>query len=608
MPKKSQSSPIIRESKNDYRSFLQDNLLNNVYTSWLINKEDQLFTEFDNKIYWCKVDNHKINKDLSKVEAPRVDNTGFNLDLFMIFCRNCKVTEIGNFTIQFLYFQRDSITQESFYFTSIKNKNNKIKLPISPKSLASSTEFKATIMGSLPGAIFLGNTNQLNQIFKDKAHDLKNIETIPYVGYCKENKAYIFEKYAVKLGQIYPIHDEGYFQLPNNLNIKSTLALNFTHHIEYKNEWLQDFIITFGHKGIIALAFWVGTLFVQQIREREHPWPFLTITGQAGAGKSFLIEFLWKLFGRNQYEGENPSSGSHSARSRYLMQVSNLPIVFIEGDIDDPYSNQTLKGFNVEVLKALFDGNSPRITAKKTTDNTINSQPFRGGLVISQNRRVEGSEAIESRLIDLHFDRSHHTQDSYLSANKLSRLTVQELSGFLFYVLKNEELALQIIDKDFSFYRDSLKQTLQNNSYNRIEVTHALILCCLKFLGKILPLESAYLSFTEAFIHKIALHKTKEIIREPMHITQFWDVYEYLSNNASMSFNHAKDPNQIAINMNEFYRLASQFSQSLEDIKFIQKSLNQSIKHKFIEAKTIRSAITNKTLRCYIFEKGTERL
>lgn len=597
-----------------YKNIIKDDLLNAAYSLWIESHDDQLFFEHKQKTYWYEIDTYKLNQELTnnkKKSEPRIDSTGFNFDDFITFSRYCKISEIGNFIIDFLYFQRDSITEESFYFCQISNQYSTTKIAITPKALASNSDFKPTIMSVLSGAIFTGNTIQLNSIFKEKTQGLKSIETIPYIGYNKKREAYIYEEYAVKNGVIYEKNDNGYFELSNHLNIKSTLNIpSFEPSIFYKNQWLDDFLITFEEKGLIALCFWVGSLFIEQIRDKGHPWPFLTITGQAGAGKSFLIEFLWKLFGRDQYEGENPSSASASARSRYLLQVSNLPVVFIEGDIDDPNNPSTYKqkGFNFEELKAMFNGRSPRMTAYKTTDNTINNQGFKGGLVISQNKAIEGSEAIESRLIDLYFDKSHHTKKSYLSANKLSQLDTKEVSGFLFHALKQEKRALEIIDQDFATFRLSINQTLGKSSNSRIETTHGLMLSYLKFLGEILPISQETLRSTSDLIHELSLNKTQNTTKEPSCVSQFWDVYEYLFNNAHQKFNHTKNPTQIAICLNDFYPLATRHLQDLPDIKQLQKILHLSTRHKFVAYKPMRSAISGKTSRCYIFEKGNEDL
>ncbi len=593
---------------DSYRHAIKNDLLDKAYSAWLKEPNDQLYIEHNKHTYWCKINNTKLNQELNKPvnEDKRIDSTGFDIDEFMAFSRYCAIAEIGNFTIKFLYFQRDSITEDSYYFSKISNSNSAIKIAISPKSLASASEFKPTTMSVLAGAIFTGETYQLNTIFKDKAQDIKSVETIPYIGYNKLWKTYVYNQYAVHNGVVYPKNKDGYFEIKNHLNIKSTLELSdFDHNIEYINNWLDDYLISFGEKGLVALAFWVGTLFVEQIRESGHPWPFLTITGKAGAGKSFLITFLWMLFGRDQAEGENPSTASEAGGSRYLVQVSNLPVVYIEGDINHPNKSgmPRQQATNFEALKPLFNGRSPRMTAPKTNDNKINSQPFKGGLVISQNEPVTGSEAIESRLVDLYFDKSHHTQDSALAVDRLSRLKTHEVSGFLFHALKHEAQAINIVEKDFIYYRNYVQSHLKEFSNSRIETTHGLILCYLHFLKILLPIPPEFIDSTQELILEMALNKVQKTEREPEDISQFWDVYEYFTDRISKRINHSKDPNCIAIYLQEFYQLAHQFNQELTDIKRLQKLLTQSVRHPFIDFKPMRSAITGKTLRCYIFKK-----
>src|SRR5690606_33234996 len=97
-------------------------------------------------------------------------------------------------------------------------------------------------------------------------------------------------------------------------------------------------------------AFWLGSLFAEQIRANQKSFPFLEIVGEAGAGKSTLIEFLWKLCGRRDYEGFDPSKATLAARARNFSQVSNLPVVLIESDRDQDQGAKQ-KQFDWDELK-----------------------------------------------------------------------------------------------------------------------------------------------------------------------------------------------------------------------------------------------------------------
>ncbi|MFP3595064.1 hypothetical protein, partial [Chryseobacterium sp. SIMBA_038] len=63
--------------------------------------------------------------------------------------------------------------------------------------------------------------------------------------------------------------------------------------------WFSDFFAVHHLNGLAALSWWTATLFVQQIRSKQESWPFLELTGDAGAGKSSLLRFLWRLLGRS---------------------------------------------------------------------------------------------------------------------------------------------------------------------------------------------------------------------------------------------------------------------------------------------------------------------
>jgi len=66
------------------------------------------------------------------------------------------------------------------------------------------------------------------------------------------------------------------------------------------------------------------------VRITDKSYPFLELIGEAGSGKSTLIEFLWKLLGRDDYEGTDPTKSTLAGRTRTFGQVGNLPMVLIE--------------------------------------------------------------------------------------------------------------------------------------------------------------------------------------------------------------------------------------------------------------------------------------
>ncbi|OYQ75956.1 hypothetical protein [Wohlfahrtiimonas chitiniclastica] len=548
------------------------------------------------KSYWCTVDDTKLQINDSTIELST-------------FAKHIALAEIANCSITILYSQVESGSEECIYYLEIaQSKTKRAKSAFTAKQLASKSDFKQKIMATLSGAIYTGNTEQLNSIFLDQAPLAKTVKTIPYIGYFTDIQAYIYNDYAVYQGEIYQKNTDDFFVLPH-CYVKSTFDLsNFDPSIDYKNEWLEVFIEVFGDKGLVALSYWMLSLFAEQIRYKYGMFPFLEVTGDAGAGKSLLIEFLWALVGRSSYEGINPTTSTRVGRSRTLAQVSNLPVVFIEGDINDPNSSNKhkQKTFSPEELKPLFNGRSPRTKANKDHTNITDDEPFKGSVVISQNQKVSGSEAILSRLVYLHFDRSQHSAQSREAASYLARLSVEEVSGFLFYVLKNEQLIMDIVDRTFQSNRDHI-MALPNVKMERIGSTHGLMLSGLQALSEILPITDNTKQKVMNFIDQIAIERERDLVSDHPALDQFWDVYDYFESlvqpNQPYSLNHSPNEDEIAIHLNEFFPHAKLNHQALEDIKLIKKIIKTSMRHPFIAVKTVRSLIASKPMHCYIFKK-----
>lgn len=79
------------------------------------------------------------------------------------------------------------------------------------------------------------------------------------------------------------------------------------------------------------------------------------MTGEAGAGKSALLMFLWRLFGLPDEEGKDLSKMSKAGLRRWMDQISGMPLLLLEADRSDN-DRGAAKAYDWGELKPLFSG------------------------------------------------------------------------------------------------------------------------------------------------------------------------------------------------------------------------------------------------------------
>ncbi|AOE85860.1 toprim domain-containing protein [Pseudomonas sp. TCU-HL1] len=604
---------------------------------------------FGQRLYWFKLDLEKFNKAVQALESSdhHDDQLLNNRQMREKALRQSGcVTEIANCYPEALYFQRNEITDESWYYFRVDFPHDgpSVKNTFTGAQVAAASEFKKRLLSMAAGAVFTGSGQQLDKIMKDQLYGLKTVETIDYVGYSKEHGCYVFGDVAVRNGVVNQVNAEDFFEF-GKLRLKS-LQKSIVIRPErdskrYDDTWLRLLWTCFGAQGVVALTFFFASLFAEQIRERWQSFPFLEVTGEAGAGKTTLLTFLWKLLGRAGYEGFDPSKSSTAGRSRLMGQVAGMPVVLIEGDRNEP-DRAHQKSFDFDELKDFFGGGTLRTRGMKTSGNETYEPPFRGTIVISQNAAVSASEAILTRIAKLHFQRFTATTESREAADNLNALDGARLSHFLLHAVKQEAAVLNRLAERIPEHEARLRRlhthcvvcgepysssddqaacshcgnTLRGQiRVERIIKNHAQLLAALDCLRLVVQLSDHHVSDTQRCIVQMALERQAAISADHPAVAEFWEVFEYLESlDDGPVVNHSKNPDLIAINLNEFVQRASEHRQQLADVGTLRDVLRNSQSHKFLGAsKAVDSAVRSHhalrnpmlarpgTVKCWIF-------
>ncbi|AWY44500.1 bifunctional DNA primase/helicase [Pseudomonas putida] len=572
---------------------------------------------FDSRLYWWKLDISKFNSAMQALDASdnhedqQLNDKGRRAKaLRMSGC----VVEIANCYPKALYFQRNEITDESWYFFRVDfpHDGGSVKNTFTGGQVAAASEFKKRLLGMGAGAVFTGSGQQLDKIMKDQLFGIKTVQTIDYVGYSREYGCYVFNDIAVKEGQLITINEEEFFEM-GKLKLKSLqkgvkIALQKDAK-DYDQRWLDLLWQCFGAQGTVALTFWFGSLFAEQIRARYQSFPFLEATGEAGAGKTTLLTLLWKLLGREGYEGFDPSKSTKAGRSRLMGQISGMPVVLLESDRSGD-DRAHAKTFEWDELKDYYGGGTLATKGVKTAGNETYEPPFRATIAISQNAPVVASEAIMTRIVKLHFVRPTVTAESRAAADLLNSLEGSKLSNFLLQAVRKESDVMELFAQRMPGYEAKLR-TLHSHCFGcetpfkdeqnacghcgnnlrgyirveRINKNHAQLLALLDCLRLIVPLSDAQISHTRTQIIRMAIERQASISSDHPVVAEFWEVYEYLEGLDADGpvVNHSKKDHTIAINLNDFVKCAAEHRQKVADISELRDRLKDSRSRKLIE-------------------------
>ncbi len=568
---------------------------------------------FASRLYWFKFDLVRFDRKMQELENPK-DQEDITLTdrqkRDKALRDSASVVRIANCYFQALYNMRNEQTDEAWYYFRIERPGKPVtKSTFTAAQLASAPEFTKRLLNVSNGGWYTGSASQLIRLLEPQMDDLKQVNTIDWIGYSKEHKTYVFNDIAISQGNVYKLNEEDFFDV-GPLSIKSqsmspNLVIN-TDLNAYNDRWFETFWKCFGVRGTVVLVWWLACLHAEQIRQLQKTLCFLELVGEGGSGKSTLIEFLWKLSGRIEYEGFDPTKGTAAGRARNFSQVANLPVVLIESEREQQ-DGAPVKHYDWDEIKTTYNGRSVRSTGVKNNGNETREPPFRAGVMIAQNNAVTASNPILTRIAQVLLNSEHHTPETKLHAEELECMPMEKVSGFMIKALQKEDEILRLLEEKTRGYEQELLAMPEIRTV-RIAKNHAQLRSITDALALVVPLGAERLALVHQELCRMAVQRQETINADHKVVREFWDLYEFLDDEGD-GLNHSRNKGQIAVNLNEFVKKAvnerQQMPAALSELKRLLKT---SKSPKFIEAnKPINSGrkegeFIGKTVRCWIFQ------
>ncbi|MDD2464114.1 MAG: toprim domain-containing protein [Desulfobulbus sp.] len=299
------------------------------------------------------------------------------------------------------------------------------------------------------------------------------VQQLTVIGYQTENAAYVFPRWGVDTGgQLLHPDKRGHFRIGHNRFFRPP-AHGETKAITPESitpKQVQDVFHgireAWGLNGVAAFSWALAGWFVNQIKEEESFFPFISLWGDPAAGKSALVVLLNNIQGR---EGEGlPISQLNSKKGmvRTIGQVSGMFTPLLE----DNERNE--KGFDYSMLLTGFNRGPLQVQAAFSADLQTKESPFLGALMFVQNVEPFSSKAERQRVISLQFKAEDLTDTSRAAYEKLMGTGKKVLAGVMQQVLLNRSHFESAWQREYSTARSDLAPMIER----RVLDNHALIL------------------------------------------------------------------------------------------------------------------------------------
>jgi hypothetical protein len=540
-----------------------------------------------NRMFWCRV---KLDED----GKPQIDTP-----------------EICNCAWRILYREYDPVEDQATFFLQIDFPfgDETVRARFSAAAVTNAAEFKKRLM-TFAGS-WSGTTEQLDLIVKAQTRQLKKIEPVKVLGYSRKHAAWLLGDIAVHKGRVVEPNAEEYFEF-GKLSAKLAsperpLEIHYDPD-RVATEWLDDLWTAYGPRGVVVLAFFMMSLFAVQIRKTQDSLGFLEITGLPGAGKSTLVESLWRLFGRIDHEGTDPVKTSAAGLARELVKFSNLPIGLIESGREDDRNHS--KKFDPNELLVLFNGRSPRTIGRRSGGYETDSQPFQGALYLMQNERISAIPAVLERLMSLNFDKSHFSEAGREAASRFKQRPLADLSGTIVHVVRKEENYLKTHHERLGHHLKDMPRRVDGLENDRVILNHSQLAAAIDTLPVLFPnTRTEWLAEAVKLVDAMAIDRQQSTGGDHPIVAAFWENVEHLLNRENVgdhelgkSINHSRKPDEkIAINLPDYEARCRNAGLSPPNIDLLKKHLRSSKSRRWLETKGVNCA-DGKSRKCWVFQ------
>lgn len=410
-------------------------------------------------------------------------------------------------------------------------------LEVPAKAFVSNTEFSIFIE-SEGNYQWNGSSADLKRIRASLYDNMLNFEEVESLGW-HGSGYYIFANGAFN-GTFHPIDDFGFVKLGDkNFFIEPLSSIHSNNGEDFEDEkkfvyvkkkeginfksWSSLFCRVHKENGMIALAYFITSLFRDVIYQRFKFFPHLFLFGPPGTGKSQLGWSIRSMGFNGIKKPFNLSGGTQVAFYREFSHFTNFPTWFDEYDNSIDYQR-------VQALKAAYDGAGHKKSVKDS-DKRTKTVPVNSACIISGQQLPIADNALFKRVI---LEQFHQMEFSDEEKRLFSELQAMEEGGLSYITAGLVGKFRKKVETEYLKVFDQVMEDLipmmpaHANVEDRILRNMAIIMAMVRLIE---PDMNGSMPYTYEELKKVAVQNITNqmaLILNSNETNTFWDMVSFL--------------------------------------------------------------------------------
>lgn len=226
--------------------------------------------------------------------------------------------------------------------------------------------------------------------------------------------------------------------------------------------WLPLFITAFGAKGLVALAWWLGSLHSNRIRKLLGGYPILEVIGDAGAGKSCLMQTLWRLLGETEGRHADSARMTATAFMIHLSAPTNWPVV-----VEDEWAPDA--PFNMHLMSGCYGGLLGSIQRSPQTEAV--SVRCKGGLAVVGQQHY----GLRGKTVQIFLAREQQSAESRTALLQLLEMPIEEMATFKAQAEASAHQVIGVLRQTVQLYMDAMAEDIGKSYLPNEGRNHAIL-------------------------------------------------------------------------------------------------------------------------------------